>query len=620
MAALPEDPDVIGQDWWSNSSPFRRMVRTPEPIFSDILEEEVGGPAIVVAAVPIVGERGEFLGALVGKFGLAETAVSSFYATIVKLRPAQSSRTYLVDTSGRVIFHYRADQIGADFSAQPVVRQVLRGDVGVIRTEDLDGADIVAGFAPVPGTPWALVTEESWNVLTGGSRGYQRFLILLLVLGAAVPILFVVIGLRRIMRPLEDLVGAAREVARGDFGRTIAAKSGDEIGQLVGEFNTMAAQLKESYTSLEQKVEERTEELRQSEERYRAVFEQSRDAIFIAQDGVVVDTNQAALDLFGFTREGAIGSKVGDRYADPSDRGRFREEISKHGSIMDFEVKLLKHDGTVMDCLLTASGQDDVNGAGVRRIQGVVRDITAHNIADRALRQYSEDLARSNSDLQQFAYVASHGLQEPLRMVSSYTQMLARRYKDRLDADADEFIGYAVDGATRMQTLINDLLAYSRLGTPEASFEAVDCNSLLGQVEADLRSNVEESGAEISYTNLPTVNADRSQLAQVFQNLIGNAIKFRGEEPPRIQVSGGRLGAEWLFSVSDNGIGIEPKYADRVFVIFQRLGTREQYPGTGIGLAICKRIVENHGGRIWFESEQGKGTTFFFSIPVAEDV
>ena len=525
-----------------------------------------------------------------------------------------------MDSSGRVIFHYRAYQIGADFSAQPVVRQVLGGEVGVIRTEDFDGADILAGFAPVPGTPWALVTEESWDVLTGGSRGYQRFLILLLVLGAAVPILFVVIGLRRIMRPLEDLVGAAREVAGGNFGRTITAKSRDEIGQLVGEFNLMAAQLKESYSGLERKVEERTEELRQSEERYRAVFEQSRDAIFIAQEGIVVDTNQAAQNLFGFTREEAIGSKVGDRYADPSDQGKFREEIALHGSIKDFEVKLLKRDGTVMDCLLTASRQSDLDGTGVRRIQGVVRDITEHKAAHEALSRYSEDLARSNSDLQQFAYVASHDLQEPLRMVSSYTQLLARRYQGQLDADADEFIGYAVDGATRMQTLINDLLDYSRLGAPEKSFEAVDCNGLLDQIVADLRPNIEESRAEISYSNLPTLNADRSQVAQVFRNLIGNAMKFRGEEPPRIRVSAGRLGAEWLFSVSDNGIGIEPEYADRVFVIFQRLVTREQYPGTGIGLAICKRIVENHGGRIWFESQPGKGTNFFFLIPVGEDV
>ncbi len=225
------------------------------------------------------------------------------------------------------------------------------------------------------------------------------------------------------------------------------------------------------------------------------------------------------------------------------------------------------------------------------------------------------ELGRSNADLQQFAYVASHDLQEPLRMVSSYTQLLAKRYKGTLDADADEFIGYAVDGATRMQKLIQDLLTYSRLSTTAREFEPAPMGAVLTCALDNMMNAVKESQAVITHDRLPTVRGDAQQLAQVFQNLLSNAIKFSGNGPPRIHISARRATDEWRFSVQDHGIGIDPQYAGRIFVIFQRLHTRAEYPGTGIGLAICKKIIERHGGRIWVESELGKGATFWFSIP-----
>ncbi|HKP00677.1 MAG TPA: ATP-binding protein [Nitrospiraceae bacterium] len=234
----------------------------------------------------------------------------------------------------------------------------------------------------------------------------------------------------------------------------------------------------------------------------------------------------------------------------------------------------------------------------------------------KALEESIEELARSNADLQQFAYVASHDLKEPLRMVASYTQLLARRYKGKLDSDADEFIRYAVDGANRMQLLINDLLTYSRVTVQDKVFEEVDCNSVLEEVLSDLRVAVEESRAVVTRDPLPRVMADRVQLGQLFQNLIGNAIKFHGKEAPQVYVSAERRPTEWLFSVRDNGVGLDPEYAERIFVIFQRLHNREEYPGTGIGLAICKKIVERHGGRIWVVSQTGQGATFHFTLPL----
>jgi light-regulated signal transduction histidine kinase (bacteriophytochrome) len=225
------------------------------------------------------------------------------------------------------------------------------------------------------------------------------------------------------------------------------------------------------------------------------------------------------------------------------------------------------------------------------------------------------DLARSNAELEQFAYVASHDLQEPLRMVASYTQLLARRYQGKLDQDADEFIAFAVDGARRMQDLINDLLAYSRVGTRALQVETVDTQALVDQVVGDLAAAVEESGGRVTRGPLPNLQADPTQLRQLFQNLIANAIKFRGERPPEVQVSADRSDGAWRFAVRDNGIGIDPEYRERIFALFQRLHTRAEYPGTGIGLAICRKIVERHGGRIWVESEPRQGTTFWFSLP-----
>lgn len=231
----------------------------------------------------------------------------------------------------------------------------------------------------------------------------------------------------------------------------------------------------------------------------------------------------------------------------------------------------------------------------------------------------AERLASSNAELEQFAYVASHDLQEPLRMVASYTELLGEKYRGELDATADKYIAYAVDGARRMQVLINDLLKFSRIDRHSLAATSVDAAAVLEEALKALEKSIQESGAIVAHEHLPTVTADRTLFLQVFQNLIGNALKFRGEQPPAVSVNAHANGTEWVFSVRDNGIGIDPRYRDRIFLMFQRLHGRDQYPGTGIGLAICKKVVERHGGRIWVESEPGHGSTFYFTLPAVRE-
>jgi signal transduction histidine kinase len=249
----------------------------------------------------------------------------------------------------------------------------------------------------------------------------------------------------------------------------------------------------------------------------------------------------------------------------------------------------------------------------------IVEEIREVESARAELDRQAQDLQRSNAELEQFAYVASHDLQEPLRKVASFCQMLERRYAGQLDERADQYIHYAVDGARRMQDLINDLLAFSRVGRLGHKLEPVDLEALLQRAQANLGARAEETGATIESGELPTVIGDPGLLALVFQNLVGNALKFHGDDPPRVRVDARRDGDGWEISVADNGIGIEPEYAERIFVIFQRLHTRVSYEGTGIGLAMCRKIVEHHGGRIWLDTDAHPGTTFRFTLPDREE-
>ena len=352
-----------------------------------------------------------------------------------------------------------------------------------------------------------------------------------------------------------------------------------------------------------------------------AALEAAANGIVITDpEGTILWVNPAFTAVTGYTAEEALGQNPRLLKSGKHDRPFYSDlwNTILAGKVWRGELTNRRKDGTPYAEEMTITPVLDEGGT-IRNFIAMKQDVTQRKRAEEKLKLTVAELERSNKELEQFAYVASHDLQEPLRIVSGYTQLLARRYQGQLDAAANKFIAYAVDGANRMQTLINDLLVYSRVGAQAKAFEPVDCAAGLDRALTNLSVAIEESGAVVTHDPLPAVMADNLQMVQLFQNLIGNAIKFHVQKPPRMHVAAEQKGNEWVFSVRDNGIGIDPQYAERIFVIFQRLHTREEYPGTGIGLAICKKIVERRGGRIWVKSKPGTGSTFYFTVPAGGD-
>jgi PAS domain S-box-containing protein len=355
---------------------------------------------------------------------------------------------------------------------------------------------------------------------------------------------------------------------------------------------------------------------RSAEARFRVAVEASPHGMLMTDPtGRIVLVNRELERVFGYQRTEILGQSVellvptDVRGRHPALRGGFHLSPRSRSMGAGRDLYGLRKDGTQIPVEIALNPIETEDGVFV--LASVV-DISPRKKAE-------EELRRSNEELERFAYVASHDLQEPLRTVTSYLQLLSRRYGDKLGADAGEFIGYAVAGATRMQRLIEDLLAFSRVGTQQRRFEAHDANAVLREALDDLRASIAAAQGQVTSDTLPRVLADEGQFEQVFTNLIGNALKFRGSEVPRVHVSAQRDGRFWRFAVRDNGVGIEPKYFEKIFVIFQRLYARDKYEGTGVGLAICKKIVEGHGGRIWVESTPGEGTTFLFTLPAVQE-
>jgi PAS domain S-box-containing protein len=542
----------------------------------------------------------------------------------VRTLGALNARPYLAQAclyrrNSEVFARYsrNAEELECPRSAGGPLIQADTSDVRLFRTVTQDGGTV--GYLYMDYRIGEALSERR-NLIVQVAAG----IVLLAILVA----LILTFKLRLFLsRPLLELVDVSKTVSQThDYSIRAVRRSTDEVGALADAFNDVLAGIQRRDTELmtarqdlESRVAVRTAELQESERRFRLLVGEVRDyAIFMLDPaGYITSWNEGAQRIKGYRADEAIGLHI-SRFYPPEELSqrtvdaRLQEAAAQGRS--EQEGWRVRKDGSRFwaNAIITALHDPQGRLIGFSKI---TRDLTERKAADEALREQAAELTRSNTDLQQFAAVASHDLQEPLRMVTNFMQLVSERCSGKLDAETNEFIGYAVDGATRMRQLINDLLAYSRVSAIPQEFALTSCENVLLDVLWNLAPVMEEHNAAVTCDTLPEVLADRAQIAQLFQNLIANAIKFSGPDPPAIHLSAVRADKEWIFSVRDNGIGIRREHYDRIFVMFKRLHDRTQYPGTGIGLAICKRIVEKHRGRIWVESESGRGSTFLFTLP-----
>jgi PAS domain S-box-containing protein len=423
--------------------------------------------------------------------------------------------------------------------------------------------------------------------------------------------------LRRIGKRVESYAQVAQEIAEGKMDARIKDDMQDEIASLGVALNSMTEKLVKANGELAKLLDEKTQKLATSEGLFENTFETANIGLaHIGLDGRFLRINDAFCSIVGFSKEEALTFAFANiTHPDDidADMAHVKELLDGKSQMYSMQKRYIRKDGSIVWTLLSVKLVLDE----MRRPDyfiSAVSDITSIKELEAQNEELVAHLKASNTDLQQFAYIASHDLQEPLRMVSSYVQLIEKRYDKLLDSDGKEFMEYAVDGAKRMQALINGLLEFSRVNTRAGKFEHIDMNGVLDTVKHDLSLSIDESGAVVTQDDLPNIVADENQIAQLLRNLLNNAIKYRSKAAPTIHVGYIKDAQKWLFFVRDNGIGIEEEYFDRIFLIFQRLHSKKAYPGTGIGLTICRRIADRHDGEIWVESQVGVGSTFFFTI------
>ncbi|MBS3788589.1 PAS domain S-box protein [Candidatus Bipolaricaulota bacterium] len=571
-------------------------------------------PTLVIAA-PITDSSGQLIAVIAGHANLEPLNEIMMEQTGL----GETGESYLVNRSNLLLTKSQFIS-GAPYEkwiSTYGINQALAGKSGVSLYKGYRDKKVIGAYRWLKDLKVALVAEIDQSEAFSPVATIR---ITVIGVGLGLVILVALLGImlaRSITKPVDQLVLGTEELGQGNLDYVIEVETKDELGQLAEAFNSMTENLKEvtaSRDELEREIAQRKrteEELRKKE----LAIQSSLSAIAITdKDGLINYVNPSFLNLWGYQdREEVLGKPAIEFWQNKEKAQKVMKEVEKSG---DWSGELIakRKDDSIFHAEATASIVTDSGGDPIG-LMSSFRDITDRVRAQERLKETLSDLARSNEELKQFAYVASHELQEPLRMVSSYTKLLEKRYKNELDEDAREFINYAADGAERMQKQINALLHYSRITTKGKELKTTDTVSALAKARDNLKKMIEENQAKVTNDELPKVQADESQLVRLFQNLVQNAIKFRGKETPNVHISAEEREDDWLFAVTDNGKGIEPEYQEEIFSIFKRLEGRDETEGTGIGLASCKKIVERHGGDIWVESELGEGSTFYFTLP-----
>ena len=686
-ATLPENPHLLGKNW-SDRSFFSSMVRTPGLTITNIEPNGPEGEDVIAIAVPILGIQEEFNGVAVGMFYLNATSLSPFYGTLIKLRIGRSGNAYLVDNNRRIIFSNSPEQIGKQFSEHPLAVEAFTGRVGVLETRDLNGRDILVGYAPVPRTSWTLVVEEDWKDMVQTSQGYLQSLWILLVLGVAIPTIVVTVGVRRITGPITDFIDAAQRISGGDFSHPITVKTGDELEELAHQFNTMAVNLKDLYENLETRVAQRTQELtalnsvaevvsrsldleqilRDGLTKTIEVLDMDAGAVFRiqpdSQDLILVDQQGLSVEMTalvsGITVESSIIAEVlatqrpAARLVKDYPEGPLKAVMERDHLVTVVSIPLMAHE-TVLGAinvtsrsLIWPTSEALAVPASIGQQIGVAMDNarlynqTVDYAREMEIARHAAEEARAiaeaaNAAKSDFLANVSHELRTPLVSIFGFARIVQKRLQERIypllpkrearvqriASQIDDNLEIILDEGQRLMKLINDLLDLEKIeaGKMDWQLQPVAIGDIIHQATSTTAALVEGHGLDYAVhisDDLPLVKADPDRILQVVINLISNAVKFT--QQGTINICARKEAAEVQVEVVDQGIGIAPADQAMLFEKFSQVGdTLTAKPqGTGLGLAISKEIIEHHGGRIWLESEPGKGSKFSFALPIYE--
>ena len=572
-----------------------KVKTTRRTSFSNMIRDPASGEDVVLITVPVAGTGTEFNGVLAGFASVKRSLLGATYAEVLEFNPGRSGFAYLVDGNGKLLYHRHASLLGTSLLEANPVGRAITGETGAVVTEDLDGETVVSGFAPVPNTSWAIVTQERWDNVVGPIRGYNKVLLGLLVLGGAVALGLILLAIGRILRPVKELTEGAQRLAAGDFDHMISAETGDEIQVLATQFNAMAGALKESYGELEGRVAARTEELRDSEERYRTLFEQSADAIFLSVEGRIVDVNQAALTLFGYTRDEAIGIEVGEVFIDPVDREHFREQLRDQGTLRDFEARLRRRDGTEFDCLLTASLRADDDGR-TAAVQGIIRDVTEQKEAQETLLEQTREVAV---------------LEERNRMAREIHDTMAQGFTGivlQLEAGEqalDETQEETLDHLGRAKTLARECLQAARRSVWNLLPRALEERPLSSALEEEIRQftavNRERAVFDVSGDARDLKGDVQTALLRICQQALTNVRSHA--QATEVTVALSYTPDSVQLEIRDNGVGFDPD------------ATRDSRDQSGFGLAGMEQRARLLGGDLNVTSKKGGGTRVEVKVP-----